>query len=136
LINTDAAVAGTGIRMTDESSRSNENTELINWTAALEATAGDQELLNELIVMFVQQEAPNMMTQIGQAVERGDAALLRRSAHTLKGSLRIFESVQASEYASQLEGLGKEGDLSEAHAVWEQLRKHMPRVLAALKERL
>jgi HPt (histidine-containing phosphotransfer) domain-containing protein len=80
---------------------------VINWSAALDATGGDEALLVDLLNIFLEESA-TLMTQIRQAIERQDYVLLNRAGHTLKGGLRIFESSKAIELARQLEFMARE----------------------------
>jgi len=119
---------------------------MINWTTALEATDGDEELLMEIVKVFLD-EAPSAMSGIRQAIDERDSKLLRRSAHTLKGSIRIFECAEAGEHAWQIEQIGKkpdppdEGPITDedwkrAEGVYDLLNTEIPTILVAMKERL
>ena len=94
--------------MSDTNGGSMQDSACVNWTAALEAAAGDESLLAELVEMFANTEAPSLIADIDRSITALDPVLLQRAAHTLKGSLRIFESQDASELCLQLETLGKE----------------------------
>ncbi len=52
---------------------------------ALEQTAGDEELLDELLVLFKDSSASDL-AQLQQAVEAQDAEGVVRAAHSLKGA--------------------------------------------------
>ena len=108
------------------------NGAVIDWAAALEATGGDQSLLGELVDLFLQ-EGRTLMADIRRSIEEGDTELLRRSAHTLKGSLRIFESDRAIDLAFQMEQIGKNEELEQAPEVLEQLAPQMELVVAELQ---
>ncbi|MCL2791166.1 MAG: Hpt domain-containing protein [Desulfobulbus sp.] len=56
-----------------------------NKSFALEQTAGDEELLAELLTLFRDASA-NDYTQLQQAVADGDASAVARAAHSLKGA--------------------------------------------------
>jgi HPt (histidine-containing phosphotransfer) domain-containing protein len=94
--------------MSDENEGSTQDTGRVNWRAAREAAAGDESLLAELVEMFANAEAPSLIADIDRAITSLDPVLLQRAAHTLKGSLRIFECSETSEFSLQLEQLGKE----------------------------
>lgn len=79
----------------------------INWSAALDATGGDEALLVDLLNIFLEESA-TLMAQIRQAIDKQDFVLLNRAGHTLKGGLRIFESQEAIELARQLEFMARE----------------------------
>jgi len=56
-----------------------------NKAFALEQTAGDEELLEELLVIFKDSSVSDL-EQLQQAVAMNDAAGVMRAAHSLKGA--------------------------------------------------
>lgn len=108
---------------------------LLDWKKALENTDGSEELLIELAGVFVE-ECPEMMRQIRAAIDRRDAPALQRTAHSLKGSARIFAAAAVSEAALWLETMGADGDLSGAGDGWTTLAHEVERLMAALGERI
>ena len=107
---------------------------LLDWERALENADGSEELLIELAGLFID-ECPEMMRQVGAAIEAGDALALQRAAHSLKGSVRIFAMATAIEAARRLEIMGAEGDLSGADDGWNALRREIDRLMAALADK-
>lgn len=131
--------------MSDKSPQQQDSPGSVNWAAALEATDGDEELLLEIVKVFID-EAPSAMSGIRRAIDQRDAKLLRRSAHTLKGSLRIFECSEAATRAWQIEQIGKKPDPPDEQPLtdedWEKagevcdlLNKAMSPILADMEER-
>lgn len=104
---------------------------LIDWTAALDAAGDDAELLEELVGVFLE-ESPILMGQIRTGLEDSDSPLVRRAAHTLKGSLRIFEAAGGVDLAFQLEKLGQQGELTGGDQLLEDLKTYMNRMTAEL----
>ena len=107
---------------------------LLNWERALENADGSEELLIELAGVFIE-ECPEMMRQIRAAIDACDAPALQRTAHSLKGSARIFAAAAASEAAMRLEAMGADGDLLGAADGWTVLGAEVERLIAALAER-
>lgn len=60
-------------------------TQVFDRRVLLERLMGDEELLREIIVLFLQ-EAPSQVEGLKRAVREGDEAEAARMAHTLKGS--------------------------------------------------
>jgi HPt (histidine-containing phosphotransfer) domain-containing protein len=58
---------------------------LWNKAFALEQTGGDEELLEELLILFTDSSASDLEL-LRQAVASGDAAGVMRAAHSLKGA--------------------------------------------------
>jgi PAS domain S-box-containing protein len=99
----------------------------VNWSAALERVGGDGPLLRELVQMF-QEEGPKLLAQLRLAVDRRDAAEVRRLAHTLKGSLTQFGAQPASAAARHLEMLGRDGNLTTAGEAYGRLAQALQRL--------
>ena len=53
---------------------------------------------------------------------------MRRAAHTLKGSLAIFEAAPMVEIANRLESIAKSGEFDQANAWLDKLGSMMPRL--------
>jgi HPt (histidine-containing phosphotransfer) domain-containing protein len=83
---------------------------VFNRELALDRVGGDQELLDEIVGLFLG-EYPELLRQIQAAVQAGDAPALYRSAHTLKGSLGALGAEAAQQRASELEMSGRNGEL-------------------------
>jgi PAS domain S-box-containing protein len=79
----------------------------------------DEETAREVAGLFLE-EAPNMLRDIREALGRGDAAGLRKAAHTLKGAVGYLDAT-AFETALELEELGRAGDLGGATGVCARL---------------
>jgi PAS domain S-box-containing protein len=98
---------------------------------ALERVAGDQQLLRELVGLFLE-EYPGLLSRIRAAVQQRDAEGLEQAAHTLKGAVGTFCAEAAHEAAFQLERMGRAGDLSGVAEAWQQLERAMERLKPAL----
>ena len=77
---------------------------------ALRHVNGDKDLLKELLQLFAV-ECPQLLTEIRNAINHSDAVLLRRAAHTLKGSISNFGAPAVVAAAQRLENLGRDGNL-------------------------
>ena len=82
---------------------------IIDWTQSHETTAGDEELLVDVIGAF-RQEAPVLVANIRQAVVARDAELLHRAAHTIKNAFYNLGAQTSGDVAFELEKAGKAGD--------------------------
>jgi CheY-like chemotaxis protein len=85
---------------------------------------GDNELFKELAGIFLQ-ECPGLLGGIREAMRAGDAKLLERMAHTLKGSVGNFAMQGPRETAQQLELLAKSGQLSGAEEIFHTLEQEI-----------
>jgi CheY-like chemotaxis protein len=92
----------------------------LEWQGALRKLDGDEELLLELVGMFLDQY-PALMAEIGEAISAGEEAQLRRVAHTLKGSAQVIGGHLVAAAALQLEQLGRDGQLEAAGAALREL---------------
>jgi len=74
---------------------------------------GNADLLRKLATLYFE-ETPRLLQKIGDGVRTGDAEMLERAAHTLKGSLAQLRATNAMEMARQLEDMGRRHDLAAA----------------------
>lgn len=98
---------------------------------ALARVGGDAELLREIAVLFVQ-DYPKVLDQLQDAIARGDAQTIERTAHGLKGSVSTFGARAAMEAARTLETMGRTCQLDELRQALATLEL----ALAALRPEL
>jgi two-component system, sensor histidine kinase and response regulator len=87
---------------------------VIDRTELLDRVGGDMGLLRRMVDVFVK-EYPKRLSEIGKAVEVGDAARLEKAAHTLHGTLASFAAAAAKNAARKLEEMARSEDLTHAH---------------------
>lgn len=87
---------------------------------ALERVGGDEGLLREIAVLFLD-EYPAMMAKIRAALDSGSAVDLERAAHSLKGSVGNFGAQAAFQAALRLEAIGRSRDLTSAREAFRNL---------------
>jgi len=105
--------------------------ETVDWSAALETVQGDRELL-KTVVDAVLGECPALLEQLEEAIATGNSAVVRRSAHTIKGSLRTFEATRAAETAERIEQAARVDDLEGIVELVTQLKAELGVVLQEL----
>lgn len=76
----------------------------------LQKLGGDENLLKDVVVIFLE-EAPKAMTSLHDAAQQGNAAIMERVAHTLKGDLGYLGLPEIVQLAAELEDLSRSGDL-------------------------
>lgn len=96
-----------------------------------DTTGGAPEFLAELIDTFLE-DAPQLLADLQQAVDKEDAAGVRLAAHSLKSNGAEFGAVTFSDLCRQLEMLGKSGQLAGAKALLNQVKEEFKQVKAAL----
>lgn len=107
----------------------------LDWAIALKNVEDSEELLLELAQVFVE-TCPDMMMEICQAIDSGNAGDLNRAAHNLKGAARVFAAGPVVEHALQLEEMGAAGDLRGADEKYAGLEPQVTELTLALTERL
>jgi HPt (histidine-containing phosphotransfer) domain-containing protein len=105
----------------------------IDTSAIRDSFIGDDELLADLIKAF-RGHAPKLLHEIQTGLETGDAALVQRAAHTLKGSLGIFGMTAAYEAALALEAASRGGAIDRAAAAFAQVKSMYVRLNAAFDQ--
>lgn len=93
---------------------------LFDYAGSLDRMGGDEQLFCEMVGFFVA-DSPIWLEQIRDGLNRGDAKLVHRSAHTLKGLAANFGARQAVIAASRVEQLSQPsshlGDANEAFPI-------------------
>lgn len=80
--------------------------------SALEALDGERELLCQLATMFVE-DAPQLLTELEDALAADDPIAARRATHSLKGLVATFFAASTVELAHRLEQAAADGRLDE-----------------------
>ncbi|WP_375058285.1 response regulator [Zobellella sp. DQSA1] len=111
-----------------------DSTAILDWDDALARLEGNAALLAEMAGLFLQ-EAPGLMRAMSEALARGDAAELRRAAHTLKGSALVVGGSALAETALALETLARNGELDAASRTLPALEQKLAELEPALKAR-
>jgi two-component system sensor histidine kinase/response regulator len=114
-------------------SRDGKPSGVIDWDEALNSVNRDEDLLRDVAEAFLDEAGP-LLESIQCAADQRDGALLRRSAHTLKGSARLFGAHQACELAYRLEIMGRDEQFDGAQETLAELNTEMQRVRPMLTE--
>jgi CheY-like chemotaxis protein len=86
----------------------------------LDSVMGDQALLAEMAELWLR-DSTNQEKQLREGLDSGDAMMVQRAAHALKGSVGTFQASAAQEAANELEVFAKDGDLVGARKAFEKL---------------
>ncbi len=104
----------------------------IDWKGVQELLAcGVEEL--QAFADLLKKEIPILVADVRHALEHRDATLLRRSAHSLKGSVNYFGVEELIQAALALELSGREESLQHAAEQLATLEREVVRFLAALE---
>jgi HPt (histidine-containing phosphotransfer) domain-containing protein len=104
----------------------------INQTAIQELRDEGEDLLSELVEMFIG-EVPGQLATLEEALAKGDAGVTRLIAHTLKGTGGNFGASRMQALASAIEEKGRSRSLEGAAKTFVQLRAECVRVREALE---
>ena len=94
---------------------------------------GDKELLMEVVRLFLD-DCPVRVAAIKAAVDSRDGALIRTTAHALKGAAATLSAHKLFDSARTLERLGAEGRLDATEAAWRQLSMDATSVIDTLRQ--
>jgi HPt (histidine-containing phosphotransfer) domain-containing protein len=95
-------------------------------------TENDPAMLSEIITVYLKKTPPRMEA-IRDAVDRGDAQALERTAHTLKASSAQMGVVSLARLCEELESLGRSGTTAGASEFVAQLASAYQQVKMALE---
>jgi PAS domain S-box-containing protein len=101
--------------------------------ALVKSFEGDRELIVTLAKVFAS-SSRDQFSALCDAVARGDAGGLGRTAHALKGSVANFRAAAAVDAAAKLELIAQNGDLSLADSALAKLEIEIGRLREELKE--
>ncbi|MCA9080107.1 MAG: response regulator [Planctomycetaceae bacterium] len=105
---------------------------LLNWKHALKTCAGDPELLQELLGLFLE-ETPRLLAELRSTVRSGDQVAARRAAHTIKGQLRIFGPTESGRLSEDIERLAMEQTEAQLTPRIDQLEQELELVQAEIR---
>ena len=107
----------------------------MNWTPdrMLLRLDGDTELATQLAAIFID-ECPRMLERLRGAVASGSADEVRRAAHALKGSVSNFVDDGPTATASELETMGRNGQLDGTPAVLDRLEQEIVALMVCLQD--
>jgi two-component system, sensor histidine kinase and response regulator len=107
----------------------------IFWKKALKNTAGDEELLHELLLTF-QDDVPQLLKRLIQAVEEDDRPRIRSLAHSIKGSLGFLETADAQAYFQNLEDCAEEAEREAVLHKFADCQAKLDTVMKEIEKRL
>ncbi len=108
------------------------STTVIDREDLMERIGGDLELLEELLELF-DEDYPELLNEIRQAILQQNGEQLKRAAHTLKGAVGNFAAIKAHQLALALEKKGEAGDFTNTPELVEQLTAAIQEFKSALK---
>ena len=130
-----AADAGGGAEADTRPPATPDAGERLDWEAALDAVDGERELLRKVVGGYLGQQAA-LADELRAALAGNELAVARRAAHTIAGSLRLFEEARVVALAHELEDQARNGDLKGAVRVWTLLEPELNAVETELKARI
>jgi len=99
----------------------------------LDSVMGDRILLAEMAELWLL-DSVKQESQIRTGLDSGDAIMVQRAAHALKGSVGTFQASAAQDAANQLELSAKDGDVVGARKAFERLSTQIDLVRRDLRQ--
>jgi two-component system, sensor histidine kinase and response regulator len=109
-----------------------DDTAMFDRADLLKRLSGDEDLLADVIKMFVE-DCPQRLEAIRGGVEQGDAAQIRSAAHALRGAAGNLSAGAVCAAARALETAAAEGRLDAVAELWRRLTGEADRLLALLR---
>ena len=97
-------------------------TSAIDHAELLHRLYGDEQIAADVVRLFID-ECGTMVDAVGSALATRDVELVRRAAHTLKGSASTAAAHGVADAGRTVERLAAEGQLDALDAAWAQLSK-------------
>ena len=105
----------------------------VDFEAAASRVAGGLKGVRQLAEVFLE-ECQSLGDTLDRELAAGDAAAIRRAAHTLKGSANLFAASRVSQLALDVEKAAANDDLETVRQEMPRLRSEVERMLAELRE--
>jgi HPt (histidine-containing phosphotransfer) domain-containing protein len=100
---------------------------ILDRSTLLSFVGGDETLLQTVCALFLS-SFPQVMAAMRAAIEQNDGNALARSAHTLRGSGGFFLTETARNTLTDLELIGRSGDLNSTPALLVDFESEMERL--------
>jgi two-component system, sensor histidine kinase and response regulator len=126
-----ASLRPSGTAPTAASVAASSDPPVVDWAVARKQFDGGDDVVREFIALF-REQIPQLMADLRQAIDSNDESLLRRSAHTLKGSASYFGAEPLVQAAFILENVGRDGSIDGAPVALANLERELTQTLAAL----
>ena len=108
---------------------------VFNRKELLDRLDGDEELLREIIEVFLK-DIPLQMEKLKAALPNGEAAVVQRQAHTMKGAAANINAELMRQGAWEVEMAAKEENWQKARALVEALEKQFEELQTLLQGEL
>jgi two-component system, sensor histidine kinase and response regulator len=103
--------------------------------ALLDRVAGDEELMNDVIRIFLE-DCAQQLTAIRGAIDQKSADAIRTAAHALKGAAGNLSANGLFEAADLLERIGAESRIDVAEAAWLRLSAEAATLIDVLRREI
>ena len=103
---------------------------------ALGAAGGSEEILTEVVEIFLTEDYPRHLQNLMVAIEQQDGELMRKTAHGLKGALATFGASAAADMARQLQEIAMRGEIDHTSGKLAELEREIGRFTASFSPSL
>ncbi len=97
--------------------------------------ASDKSLVSQVIQTYINSSL-DLMTKLGEAIDRSDAECIRTAAHSLKSSSANVGAVRLAELCASIETSTRASDRASAVTLQRQIKEEYPRVIESLRRRI
>jgi signal transduction histidine kinase/DNA-binding NarL/FixJ family response regulator len=97
--------------------------------------SGDQNLVNRVIQTYIN-SSMDLLTRLGEAIDRSDSDCIRTTAHSLKSCSANVGATALVELCAAMETSTRRSDRATAATLQRQIKEEYPRVVEALKQKL
>jgi two-component system, sensor histidine kinase and response regulator len=98
----------------------------------LKRLGADEELFHEVIEIFID-ETPKNLDTMRRALAEGDATLVAKTAHSMKGELGYLGIATVSQKARELEEFGRNHDMERIKQVFPSFETEVSDMVAAMR---
>ena len=106
---------------------------IINMDKALEQIGGDESLLQDVFAVYLE-DLPRKVTELRDAIDRGNPTDTHRAAHSLKGASASIAAEIVFNISKDIEMRAKENDLDTVRVKFTELEHELGRLEEAIRE--
>jgi PAS domain S-box-containing protein len=104
-----------------------DSTPAVDIVAARRIFGDDDDLLYEAVDLFLNEDYPEQLKNLRNAIDTQDAAAVRSTAHSIKGASRSLGGMALGDAAFRLEEMGRDENLAEARGMLRMIEVEIER---------
>jgi two-component system sensor histidine kinase/response regulator len=99
----------------------------VDLETAMRTVGGDEDILKEVLGVFLEEDSPRLLKSITEAIARQDGKAIKSEAHGMKGAAAALGGRTIAAAAARLEVAGLDGDMIAAQTIFDEMCHELER---------